>query len=178
MPFSGELGTRLGLMSFLDVGAAPLLTRGLSVDGKANLMPPDHPFAVAPRVRLGYARPKGATVILAEAGAIASRRLFGCLEPYAGLASADHWLDYSLETPLAANQTLAEREGYGDGLLKAHVGLDIGGRGGFGIAAEYGFWKPLQNDPGDGFKFLDNHVLALAWRYKWGAGAHHQQHPE
>jgi hypothetical protein len=36
------------------------------------------------------------------------------------------------------------------------------------LLAEYGYWKTLQNDPGDGFRFVDNHVFALAMRLGGG----------
>jgi hypothetical protein len=36
------------------------------------------------------------------------------------------------------------------------------------LLAEYGYCKTLQNDPGDGFRFVDNHVFALAMRLGGG----------
>jgi hypothetical protein len=82
------------------------------------------------------------------------------------VALANYWLKYPMDQPdLAPNQSLAEHQGTGDGLLKGHLGLDLTVIGGLGTTTEYGYWLPLQNDPGDGFKFVDNHVFALAIRY-------------
>jgi hypothetical protein len=142
------------------------------VDSKANLLPNQQALAVAPRLRLGFAAPSDSTVWLVETGVLASHRWLGVLEPYAGLAFANHWLDYPMERPdLAPNQQLAERQGTGDGLLKGHLGLDLTVIGGLGTTAEYGYWKTLNNDPGDGYKFVDNHVLALSLRYQGGHSA-------
>ena len=170
MTMSPEAGVRVGLTRSLDVGASPFFRRGLSVDGKMNVRPPEDALALAPRLRLGYALPdEESSVALAEAGVIVSHRWLGALEPYAALAFANHWIRSPVpEWDLADNQSLAESSGTGDGVLKAQLGLDLSIVGGFGVLVEYGYWKPLQNDPGDGFQFIDDHVVALALRFEGG----------
>jgi hypothetical protein len=166
---SGELGARVGLARFLDIGAAPFFRLGVTADAKANVMPPGEAFALAPRLALGYAAyEEGSSLFMAEAGVIASYRWHG-VEPYFGLAMSNNWTDYAVEPgPLASNQKMAARKGYGDGLLKSQLGVDVTLQGVFGFLAEYGHWKTLQNDPGDGFRFVDNHVFALAMRFGGG----------
>ncbi|MBN1605555.1 MAG: hypothetical protein JW940_02925 [Polyangiaceae bacterium] len=166
---SGELGARVGLTRFLDIGAAPFFRLGVAADAKVNLMPSDEALALAPRLAVGYAEPaEESSLFMAEAGVIASYR-WHWLEPYLGLAMSNNWIRYPREdTTLPPEQRWAAREGYGDGLLKSQLGVDMTIIGIFGLLAEYGYWKTLQNDPGDGFKFVDNHVFALAMRFGGG----------
>ena len=166
---SGEPSARVGLTSSLDIGAAPLLSKGGALDAKLNLIRPEAPFALAPRLRLGFAVPGDDRLFLAEAGVVVSHRLWTVLEPYAGLGFANHWITRPLTTAdLEPNQSLAERSGAGDGLVKLHAGLSLGSQGGFAGLLEYGFWKTAQNDPGDGFRFVDNHVASLGFCYEGG----------
>jgi hypothetical protein len=166
---SGELGARIGLTRFLDIGAAPFFRLGVAADAKMNLMPPDGAFALAPRLAVGYAVPdEDCRLFMAEAGMIVSYR-WHRLEPYFGLAMSNNWIRYPPSTGgLEPDQRFASRKGYGDGLLKSQVGVDLSVSGIFGLLAEYGYWKTLQNDPGDGFKFVDNHVIAIGVRFGGG----------
>ncbi len=166
---SAEIAGRLGLTNFLDVGIAPFFRSGAAVDLKANVIPNQKPFALAPRVRIGYADPQNTRLLMLEGGLVTSYHFFSSLEPYLGIAVANHWIRYPIpQSDLAPNQSIVSANGSGDAVLKGHVGIDINLSGGFGMIGEYGYWRALENDTGDGFKFLNNHVYAFAFRFHGG----------
>jgi hypothetical protein len=168
---SSDFGARLGLSRSVDLGITPLMALGLALDGKVNLIHPDSAFALAPRLRLGGGLSAMGQAMLAETGVIASYRVLGRFEPYLGLGFANYWIYYTDEdrssTPqLGANQHLAARRGYGDGLLQGTVGFDWGFSSRWGVIAEVRYWLPMQNDPGDRYRFVDSQIFALAMRYQ------------
>jgi len=162
---TAEAGVRLGVTDFLDLGLAPLLGAGAALDAKADLLDNTLPGALAPRLSVGHARESERSAWAAEAGLIGSYRCLGRVEPYAALNFANYWIsrDQSLtERWLEDNQTLAERRGYGDGLVNASLGADLRVTGWLSAVAEYSHWFTAQNDPGDGYAFLPSDIFALA----------------
>lgn len=152
---------------------------GLAADAKLNIMPPEHPFAIAPRLRVGGAdvpesfemqwdsASKG-SAWLAEAGLVASYRLALGMEPYLGVCFGNYWIKQyprDISSRLEPNQRYTGAEGYGDGMLKLALGFDLTAGETVGVLAEYGFWKTAQNDPGNGFAFVDNHLFTVAARF-------------
>lgn len=95
---------------------------------------------------------------------IGSYRLDDGLEPYAGVHFANHWFSTQNggDSSLAPNQVYAPSRGYGDGLLKLAFGLDIAVARGFHLILEYAHWFPANNDPGDGYRFVSNDIVALS----------------
>jgi hypothetical protein len=165
---SPEPALRAGVTGALDAGLSPWLGAGLSLDAKLNLFDNRGPFALAPRVALGFAMTPQADSYGAlgiEAGVIASYRFVPNFEPYLGLQFANHWLgsrNFNGDKQLARNQAFAARSGSGDGLVKFALGFQLSFEGGWLAMCEYGHWVPAQNDPGDGYRFMVNDIVAFS----------------
>lgn len=67
---------------------------------------------------------------------------------------------------LNAGERLAARRGYGDGLFQATAGIDVALGRRFGFVGELRYFVPMQNDPGDGYHFVDSRIIALGLRYQ------------
>lgn len=167
-----EPNLRVGLSDSMDVGLAPWLGNGAGLDAKVNLLDPRSRAALAPRLMAGYALGSSATnaegTYGVEAGLIASYRLHDRFEPYAALSFANHWFmskNIDSSKQLSPNQYFAPRRGYGDGLVKAAVGVDIRFASEWHYLVEYAHWFPAQNDVGDGYTLLSNDILALSLAY-------------
>ena len=164
-----ELGLRLGVADFMDLGLSPFMGTGASVDAKANLLDNRQRAAFGPRLLTGYAFGSERGVFSVEVGVIGSYRVVDWLEPYAGLSFANHWFsgeNRDLTAELAFNQRFATRRGYGDGLIKSAFGVDLRIATHVHGLLEYGHWFVAQNDPGDGYGFLanDNLSVSIAWQ--------------
>jgi outer membrane protein W len=136
------------------------------------LIAPAAAFALAPRLRVGGGTSPSGELWLAETGVIASYRVVGQFEPYIALGFANYWINYhdlevrSATVPRGPNQQLAARRGYGDGLLQGTIGFDSGFTEHWGVVTELRYWLPLQNDPGDRYRFVDSQIFAFAVRYQ------------
>ena len=54
--------------------------------------------------------------------------------------------------------------GTGDGLLQLSIGVELLQTSHFAILAEYGHWFPLNDDPGDFYRFLPTNIFGIALR--------------
>lgn len=162
-----EPSMRLGLTEQMDAGLSPWLVTGAILDAKVNLLNNLDRAALAPRMAAGYAFGDRSAFGL-ELGVIASYLLDDGIEPYAGLHFANHWFaanNHAEPSTLRANQQLAPLRGYGDGLVKAAFGIDVRLTYGLHLLLEYAHWIPANNDPGDGYRFVTNDILALSASY-------------
>lgn len=155
-----QLGARIGLSRRVDLGIGSFLLTGAKSDVKMNLLDPRSRFAVSPRAGAGYRF--GRSVFMLESGAIVSYRS-NWLEPYFGLTFANHWIEPDAPDGHLPS-SLATRAGTGDGLLQANVGLQLIAANSVGVLAEFGRWFPLNNDPGDFYRFLPTSIAGLALR--------------
>ena len=161
-----EPSLRVGLHEQVDVGLAPWYTTGGALDGKVNLLDNHGRLALAPRLVAGYAWGEARSVVGLEVGVIASYHFQPWFEPYIALGFANHWfssrnMDETMR--LAPNQRFAPKQGCGDGLVKLTAGVDIQLAGaGWHLLAEYAHWFRAQDDPGDGFSFVANDIVALS----------------
>jgi hypothetical protein len=158
-----ELGVRVGVGRRTDLGIGMYLGPGLRVDAKHNLIENTRPYAVAPRVGLGYTNYDGSKLYSWLAGLIGSYRLLRGFSVYLGGTFANHhvYRPASDNSPtLGPNERLAERTGWGDGLFQGALGLNIQ-TGKTTMFLEYGRWIPLQNDPGDLSRFVPTHLLSF-----------------
>lgn len=164
---------RVGVHERVDVGVSTLLLSGLMVDGKVNLIPPDHDFALALRLGAGAAYDLGGEgpgwILHVPFTVIASYRFLGCLSPYAGLGYGAFWVfGREPSSELFVDDPEAEpvdRKGYGDGVLRLTAGLEWMINARLGILAEYTFLPAVVDDPGDNFTFVDNHLFGLGLRF-------------
>lgn len=162
-----EAGLRLGVGWQTDVGLASYLGPGLRVDAKHNLMPSARPYALAPRVGGGWTRyddggEKTGSMWAWLAGLIASYDLHPMVALYTGATLVSHYISQpSSATPLAPGERRVDRTAWGDGLLQASLGAELRMGSHVALQGEYGYWAPLQNDPGDGYRFVPAHLLGV-----------------
>jgi len=154
---------RVGVARHVDVGFGVAYLAGGRADLKVSLLREDFPLALAVRVGVGGAATPIA-LAFAYAGVLASVDATSWLQPYLGCTFADHWI-FGLDQGSAPSGTaVAGRAGYGDGVLQNVLGfrffLEEGNRP-VSLSLEYGLWFPLQDDPGDGFSFVVNHLASL-----------------
>jgi hypothetical protein len=160
----GELSTRVGLAENVDVGVSTWIIPGIRSDLKWSLFDRHHPYALALRAGGGLAA--GSTeVVMAMAGTIASYDLGKIATPYVGATFANHWVYPGRQPPPPRGERYAPRAGYGDGLLQLAVGLQLVQSRGAVWLFEYQYWRPMQNDPGDFYKFVPNHVAFVGWGF-------------
>jgi hypothetical protein len=157
---------RVGVTDHLDIGGGPFEGRGVRVDGKYNLMRRSDALALAPRGGLGARIDIGAFV--PYLGMLASYRVASAIEPYAGITFANYWIldpPKPEDTTLDRSERYAERSGTGDGILQAVVGLQLPAGTGVALLVEYGHWFPMQNDPGNFYRFIPSDILAVGMRF-------------
>ena len=160
-----QLGARVGISQRVDVGLGTFMGYGLQTDVKVNLLDPQAKLALSPRLGAGY-RHHRREIGMLEGGAIMSYRLPPHFEPYLGLTFANHWIgDDSAppEWPLPPN--VVGRKGTGDGLLKLSVGIELLGARHFAVLLEYDHWFPINDDPGDFYRFLPTNIFGVAFRF-------------
>jgi hypothetical protein len=156
-----QLGLRVGITKHLDVGLGSFLGGGAKADAKFNLLAPHQRLAIAPRLGAGYRW--GRSVGMLEGGAIASYRVFDRFEPYLGLSFANHWIAPEPPTgPLPPN--VVGRSGSGDGLVQLSLGAELMLSSHVALLGEYGHWFPIQDDPGDFYRFIPTTIAGVALR--------------
>jgi len=120
------------------------------------------------RVRLGFGRGilEGPWDFMLEGNLVTSYRLGRVFEPYAAIGYATHFIDTGDEPPrLEDNQSLREREGTGEGVLEALLGVAFRMGPGSTMYVEYQVWLPGHEDLGNGFAFVPNHIFALSFGF-------------
>jgi hypothetical protein len=125
-----------------------------------NVLPAGAKLALAPRLGAGYRL--GRDIGMVEGGAITSYRLVQGLEPYIGLSFANHWIE--ADPPGAPPPNAVAARGTGDGLLQLSIGVELVQTTRFALLAEYGHWFPLNDDPGDFYRFLPTNIFGVAFR--------------
>lgn len=153
-----EAGMRVGLGRQTDLGFGSYLGLGLRADAKHNLLPDAKPYALAPRLGLGAATSKDRWLWAWLAGLIASYDLNSVFSFYSGASFVAHYI-HQPAPQLPPGERLVGRTPWGDGLLQLALGIEARFSSRTAIQAEYGRWLPLQNDPGDGYRFVPAHLV-------------------
>lgn len=162
-----ELSGRVGVASDVDVGVASYLGIGVLVDAKVSLLDQRRREAIAVRFGGGAAYTLDSSVdTVAQVGLLASYDVTRSFVPYAGIVWSNHWVfGESPAVPLSQNAQYASWKGYGDGIFELHFGIallsDVRRRG---VYVEYALWLPMQDDPGDSFKFARTHLGEIVVR--------------
>jgi hypothetical protein len=173
-----ELAARVGLNRHVDLGVGPWLGEGARADFKLDVLAPENPWALAPRIGAGIAvSDSSATtgddddgnptaIETALVGVIGSYRA-GTVEPYVGVTFANHWIYLEHEYPdeLPPGQRYTPRTGAGDGLFQIALGAEIAVGVTTRLLLEYQRWQPAQDDPGDAYAFVPSNVLSVALRF-------------
>ena len=91
-----------------------------------------------------------------------SRDLTSWLAAYGAVGYGTFWILGRGErdpTALYPDRTVT-----GDGLLNLHVGVELSTSTGRAVMFEYGYLRPVVNDPGDFYSFAANHLFSIAFR--------------
>lgn len=163
--FPVVVGVRYGLGEHTDLGLRNL-SSGLVLDAKHNFLAPESPLAVA--LLGGVGGVYGGTnvgdtsAVHVPLGAVASYDL-GPVTPYAAVGYGAWWFIHPIQqTPGVA---YAKRTWTGDGTLELRAGLELRVSQRVAILAEYGYTRPLVEDPGDNFSLVPSHQLAMGVRF-------------
>lgn len=160
-----EVGARFGASDRVDVGARLFLGAGVLADAKVGLLDPASPFALAVQAGVGAARDLGGdgAVLHVPVNLVASYDLGAHVTPYAALGWGSFWVFGRDPVVPDAGATAVARTGTGDGLALGTLGVELK-VGPLGLLGEYRYWKPVLDDPGDGFGFVDEHLFLLGVR--------------
>jgi hypothetical protein len=96
---------------------------------------------------------------------LASYRVADGFTPYVGAGYGAFWIfNYGSDAYLPPGSTPAPRAWHGDGLMMLHVGCEIGffRRANIlrsALLLEYGYLRPIVDDPGDHYDFAANHLF-------------------
>jgi outer membrane protein W len=166
--FQPDYGFRYGILNGLELDINQIFVAGLQVAVKATLVPPEGDFALSVKGGIGAAADLGdfgeAWLLEIPVTLLASYR-FGPVEPYVGIGYNFFWIFGRSLTNPPPNAVDEERKGYGDGVIRATVGLDIPLTERVGLLVEYTFMPAVVNDPGDNFAFVDNHIGSIGVRF-------------
>ena len=171
--FPQYISLRYGVTHQLDVGARLFYLTGLVADVKFNLVDHRSPLAVSVQAGLGGVASFSNFPVEPEyqgwmlhlpLSVLVSYRLLGRLTPYAALGYSFNWI-FDRDKDRQAGERYAERAGHGDGVLTVALGLELAVTPSFAIMVEYDLYKPVVDDPGDFFSFVDNHLVLIGFRY-------------
>jgi hypothetical protein len=159
------VNARLGILDQMDIGLRMYMMAGLMADVKYNFMPHKHPLAVSVQGGVGMAKDiisegvKEAWNLQLPVFAHLSYTVKNIFTPYASLGYSIFWI-FGRKGP-DPNMDYVDQKGYGDGMLMAGAGFEVRFNDHFSMALEYNYWHPLQDDPGDKFSFVPNHIVVL-----------------
>ncbi len=165
-----QLGLRYGITDQVDVGASVFMGAGALLDGKYNFMPADHALALSLQAGLGLAYgllSDNTSIVELPMRALISYQLPNArLTPYAGIGLTVFWVNnYEPENAPAPDQKQADRAGYGDGMLLASLGVELFSDSAVQMLLEYSYFRPVFDDPGDNFSFVDNHIFQVGMKF-------------
>ena len=163
-----------GVSDQLEVDGRLLLFPGVMAGVKYNLLPRRSPLALSVLGGLGTAlNLQSGGDGLETAGwllhvpltVMASYTLWRRLTPYVGLGYGFYWIFDREPEDLDPRERYADRAGHGDGALTITGGFELAVTRSFAVLAEYQYFRPVVDDPGDFYAFVDNHIIQLGFRY-------------
>jgi len=161
-----DVMVRHGATDQIDWGVRLFFGLGLLGDLKWNLLPAGERTALALSAGLGGAvdpsgSDRGTEILHLPVTATVSRSLTSWLTPYAAVGYGAYWIfNYGERDP---SQTYAGRSGTGDGLLMAHLGVELARASGRALLLEYTYARPIVDDPGDSYTFTANHFFSIGF---------------
>ncbi len=171
LSFTPQADIRIGLHERVDLGIALFYAAGALVDAKVNVMPEEHPFALAFSGGLGG----GVDAVNPTTGIVhiplkilASYDLGKGFSPYLGFTHGMWWiLNRSKPDELKPDEgeTVAGWQGYGDGTIKITVGLEWKFIEKVALYLEYDYQHPVYDDPGDYYSFIPTHFAGFGFRF-------------
>ena len=156
-----QYGTRFGVAEHVDMGVKLFFGLGALVDAKLQVI--DRPrLAISLLGGAGgaYDVSSGGEVLHVPLLLLASYRVARRFTPYAGAGYGAFWIfNYRGTSYLPPGSTPAPRAWHGDGLMMLHIGFEIGAIGRSALLLEYGYLRPIVDDPGDHYDFATNHLV-------------------
>jgi hypothetical protein len=158
---------RHGVNPRMDFGVRLFFALGAVADVKWNLLDPTRRTAVAISAGFGAAADPEAserttTILHAPVTVTVSRDLSPWLAAYGAVGYGTFWIlgrGYRDPTMLYPDRTVT-----GDGLVNLHAGVELSTSTGRAVMFEYGYLRPVVNDPGDFYSFAANHLFSIAFR--------------
>ena len=162
-----QLNIRWGLSDNVDMGARTFFYLGAIVDTKWRVYD-DHRFAFAVSGGVGGAAVE-ATVLHVPVHVLGSWQATPWLSPYMALGYGAFWLwGYKPEHPPDLSNPLVTQapwQAHGDGMLMAHLGLELGSPKGTAWLLEYALLRPVLDNEGDNHQFATNHLFLTGVRF-------------
>jgi hypothetical protein len=156
-----QYGARVGLGDNVDVGARLFFGLGALFDAKVQVVRRAR-LAVSVLGGAGgaYDAESSAEVVHAPFMLLASYHVAEWFAPYAAAGYGAFWIfNYGSERWLPPGSSAARRAWHGDGLMMLHAGLELGITQRTALLLEYGYLRPIVEDPGDHYEFAINHLF-------------------
>ena len=169
-----DVMVRHGATDRIDWGVRLFLGAGVLGDVKWNLLPCGRRTALAVSVGAGGAvdpagSQRGSEIVHVPVAATISHAVTAWFTPYASVGYGAYWIfNYGDRDP---STTYAARTWTGDGLLMAHLGIELSRASGRALLLEYTYARPVVDDPGDLFSFTTNHFFSIGFRTGDGSSA-------
>ena len=175
-----EIAVRHGINDQVDVGLRTFMGLGALADAKWNLLPVDGRAALAVASGGGVAADPGGTERLAwiahiPISVIASTELTRLITPYAAIGYRSFWI-FNYGPPPEPGSRYAARSWTGDGVVLAQFGVELSTPGGRAFLLEYGYERPVVDDPGDSFSFVPTHLFSVGFRMRSAPGGQASRH--
>jgi len=156
-----QYAARWGVHDNLDMGAKLFFGLGALVDAKLQVINcPRLAVSLLGGAGGAYDHSSGAEILHVPLLLLASYRVAERFTPYAGAGYGAFWIfNYRSSDYLPAGATLAPRAWHGDGLMMLHVGFEIALTSRSALLLEYGYLRPIVDDPGDRYDFAVNHLV-------------------
>ena len=160
-----EYGARFGVRDNVDVGVKMFFGLGALIDAKVQVI---HRQRLAVSVLGGagaaYDVSSGGQVVHAPALLLASYSVADVFTPYLGVGYGAFWIfNYGSDGNVPPGSIPAPRAWHGDGLMMLHAGFELGSKR--RVLLEYGYLRPIVDDPGDHFEFAVNHLILGSFQF-------------
>jgi opacity protein-like surface antigen len=156
-----QYAARFGVRENLDMGVKLFFGLGALVDAKVQLLArPRLAVSLLGGAGGAFDAESGAEVLHAPIMLLASYRVVGPLTPYVGAGYGAFWIfNYGSEPNVPAGSYPAARAWHGDGLMMLHAGIELAITVRTALLLEYGYLRPIVEDPGDHYEFAINHLF-------------------
>ena len=161
-----QYAARIGVDDNVDVGVKMFFGLGAVIDAKVQVIKRERlALSVLGGAGAAYDLSSTGYVLHAPVLMLASYRVADGFTPYAGAGYGAFWIfNYGSYAYVPPGSTPAPRAWHGDGLMMLHLGCEIGffRRANIlrsALLLEYGYLRPIVEDPGDHYAFAANHLF-------------------
>lgn len=161
-----QYAARIGVDDNVDMGVKMFFGLGALVDAKVRVINRERlALSLLGGAGAAYDLSSGGYVLHAPVLMLASYRVVDGFTPYGGAGYGAFWIfNYGSYAYVPPGSTPAPRAWHGDGVMMLHVGCEIGffRRANIlrsALLLEYGYLRPIVEDPGDHYEFAANHLF-------------------